>query len=411
MFKLRSHQIEKSKELLAILQKYKCVYLMGMVRSGKTITALETANLYGCKSVLFLTKKNAISSIEDDHNKMGYNYKLMVINYESLHKIESNDFDLIIYDEAHGLSSFPKPAKRVKEIKKRFSKIPCILMSGTPAAESGSQYYHQFFVSDYSPFRNYTNFYKWSKDFVNVTQKRIGTHTVNDYTNSRDIAIKARINPYTVVMTQKDAGLETIINEQIIYIDVPVKIDSLAKRLIKDKAIEGKTGVILGDLPAKLQSKVHQIYNGTVIIEKDDGTTEGIILSDYKVKAIKDIFKGKKIAIMYYYQMELEMIKNVFLDDLTLCLDEFNATDKNFTIQQSSVEGMNISKADCLVYLNFGFSGKNWIQSRDRLTVKGRKENNVFIIIEKGGINEKILKVVRDKKSYNIQSFKKDFKV
>lgn len=409
MLKLRPHQIEKSQELLKILQSKKCAYLKGEVRSGKTLTALQTAKLYGSKKVLFLTKKNAISSIEDDFLKFGFEYKMLVTNYESVHKITDTDFDLIIYDEAHGLSAFPKPAKRVREIKKRFSKIPCILMSGTPCAESGSQYYHQFFVSDNSPFKNYTNFYKWSKDFVNVTQKKIGTHTINDYTKSIDERINKFISQYTVIMTQADAGLETIINEQIITVEIPNKIQSLAKRLIRDKAIEGNTGYVMGDMPAKLQSKVHQIYNGTVIIEKDDETTEGIILSDYKAKTIQERFKDKKIAIMYYYQMELKMLKNVFRDNITVCLEEFNRTDKNFAIQQSSVEGMNISKADCLVYLNFGFSGKNYIQSRDRLTFKGRKDNNVYFIIEKGGINGKILNLVRNKKSYNIKSFKRDF--
>src|SRR5699024_2188645 len=165
----------------------------------------------------------------------------------------------------------------------------------------------------------------------------------------------------------------------------------------------------MGETPAKLQSKVHQIYNGTVIIEKDDGSTEGVILSSYKAKAIKERFKGQKIAVMYYYQMELEMIKNVFGSDITTDLDEFNDTDKNFAIQQVSTEGMNISKADCLVYLNFSFSGKSYIQSRDRLTVKDRKDNNVYFIIEKNGINGKILNIVKDKKSYNSRSFMKDF--
>src|SRR5690606_13322938 len=121
-----------------------------------------------------------ISSIQSDFDGMGYDYIITITNYESLHKLESYDFDLIIYDEAHGLSGFPKPAVRTKFIKDKFYDTPCIWLSGTPAAESYSQYFHQFFVSKFSPFKEYTNFYKWSKDFVNVTQKRIGTHTVND---------------------------------------------------------------------------------------------------------------------------------------------------------------------------------------------------------------------------------------
>lgn len=408
--KIRKHQEIKSKELLIKLKRYKCVYLFGEVRSGKTLTVLETAKLYAASNVLFVTKKKAISSIQSDFDLIGYDYKITIINYESLHKLESKDFDLVIYDEAHSISAFPKPSKRTKLIKDYFYNIPCILLSGTPSAESYSQYYHQFYVSAFSPFKQYTNFYKWSRDFVNVTEKRIGTHTVKDYSDANIKLIDRIINNYKVIMTQKDANFGVNINEHIINVKTPDRIERLAKRLIKDKAIEGKTGYIMGEMPAKLQSKVHQIYSGTCIIDDFEGNTKSVVLSDYKAQEIKERFKGQKIAIMYYYQKELEVLKSVFGCSLTICLDEFNSTDKNFAIQQSSTEGMNISKAECLVYYNFGFSGKNYIQSRDRLTVKDRKDNNVFFIIETPGINGRILNSVKDKKDYNLRSFQKDFK-
>ena len=411
-YKLRSHQIKASKEVLGVLNTYKCVYLRGEVRSGKTLTVLETAKLYRAKSVLFLTKKKAISSILSDYNNFGYTYDIEVINYESVHKVVNTEPDLVIYDEAHVLSAFPKPSKRVKIIKKMFSSIPCIWLSGTPAAESNSQYFHQFSVSDYSPFKKYKNFYAWAKEFVNVTEKLIGTHTVKDYTKLIPGAwelINAMLGLFTVTMTQKDAGFKVKIKEHLIRIETPEVLHKLAQRLIKDRAIEGKKGFIMAEMPAKLQSKVHQIYNGTCILEDIEGESIPHIFSDYKAKYIKDNFKNKKIAIMYYYQAELEILKIVFGDNITTDLDEFNDTDKNFAIQQSSTEGTNISKADCLVYYNFHFSGKNYIQSRDRLTIKDRENNDVYFILETPGINEEILNRVRDKKDFNLSAFKKSF--
>lgn len=408
--KIRPHQTQKANELLSVLNKYKCAYLRGEVRSGKTITVLETAKNYGANNVLFITKKKAISSILSDYEKIGYSFNLTVVNYESIHK-ENGRFDLVIYDECHTLGGFPKPAKRVKEIRKRFSKIPCILLSGTPAAETYSQFFHQFFVSDFSPFKEYINFYKWSYNFVIVSKKRIGTHEVNDYTNAKVSDIEKVISPYTVTMTQEEAGFDVDIKEMILTVETPNKIHLLAKKLIKDRAVEGKSGFIMAELPAKLQSKVHQIYNGTVIIDTHEGESDSIILSNYKAEFIKEKFKDKKIAIMYYYQAELNVLKQVFGSSITTDINEFNTTNKNFAIQQSSSEGMNISKADCLVYYNFGFSGKNWIQSRDRLTVKDRKENQVYLILETPGINGKILNTVRNKMDYNIKSFRKDFDI
>ena len=85
MYKLKEHQIEKSKELNEILLDYKIAYLAGEVRSGKTLTALEAARLYGAGKVIVITKKKAISSILSDYKNFGFDYEIVVINYDSLH--------------------------------------------------------------------------------------------------------------------------------------------------------------------------------------------------------------------------------------------------------------------------------------------------------------------------------------
>jgi len=405
---LYPHQIEKSKELEEIVRIKNIAYLIGEVRSGKTLTVLETAKNLNAKNVLFLTKKKAISSIESDFSKMGYSYNITVTNYENLHKIEGN-FDLVIYDEAHVLSAFPKPAKRTRAIRERFFNIPCILMSGTPATESYSQYFHQLWISSYTPFKGYGNFYKWAKDFVNVVKKRIGTHEINDYSDADYESIQQGIKDYTVTMTQSEAGLTVDIKEHILRIEPPEWIDKLAKKLIKDRAVEGRQGYIMAETPASLQTKIHQIYSGTVIIETFEGESKAIVLNDYKAEYIKQYFKGNKIAIFYYYQAELTMLLDAFGDGITTDLEEFNNTDKNFAIQFNTSEGMNLSKADYIVYMNLGFSGRNFIQSLDRMTTRERTENEVYFIIEKGGINEKILKAVKNKETYNLKSFRTDY--
>ena len=410
MYELRQHQVKKSNELLNVLKQYNIAYLAGMVRSGKTLTALKCSEMFGVNSILFVTKKKAISSIESDHKNFGFTYKLTCINYESLHKIESNNFDLVIYDEAHSLGAMPKKSKCTKLAKQKFYNIPCILMSGTPSTETYSQLYHQFYVSKYSPFKQYTTFYKWAKVFVNKKELRLPTHTVIDYSDAKVKEIDKVIKPYIVTMTQADAGFDVNITEHILKVETPKQIKSLAKRLLKDKAIEGKTGYILGDSPAKLQSKVHQIFNGSCIIETATGDTKTIVLSNYKANFIAEHFRSKKIAIMYYYQAELDILSQVFgPEKLTTDLETFNSKDVNLAIQQNTTEGMNLSKADCLVYYNLGFSGKNYIQSRDRMTVKERKNNDVYFVCESGGITSKILKAVRNKKDFNSRMFKKEF--
>ena len=409
MYKLKKHQIEKSKELNEILVDYKIAYLAGEVRSGKTLTALEAARLYGASKVIVITKKKAIPSILSDYENFKFPYQIVVINYESLHKLEDYNCDLVIYDESHSLSGFPKPSVRTKLCKKLFFNTPCILMTGTSAVESYSQYYHQFFVSAYSPFSQYKNFYKWVKDFVEVVEMKLPTHTVKDYSKANVAKIDEILKPYMVVMTQQDAGFNVKINEHYLTVETPLKIKIVVDILLKDRVVKGSAGYIFGDTPAKLQSKVHQLYNGHCIIEDVNGETSNVILDTYKVDFIRERFKDDKIVIMYYYQNELKMIESVFGEAVTTDIDEFNTTDKSFALQQNTTEGINLSKADALVYLNLGFSGKNWIQSRDRMTVMGRKNNNIYVICESDGITEKILESVTKKKNFNSRMFKQNF--
>jgi len=411
MYKLRPHQIKFSKKILEVLNTYKIAYLAGEVRSQKTLTALEAARLYGASKVIVITKKKAIPSILSDYKNFNFDYEIVVINYESLHKLDNYDCDLVIYDESHSLSGFPKPSVRTKLCKKLFFNVPCILMTGTSAVESYSQYYHQFFVSAYSPFSQYKNFYKWTKDFVEVVEMKLPTHTVKDYSKANVAKIDKILKPYMVVMTQQDAGFEVKINEHYLTVETPPPIKGLVKRLLKDKVIKGSAGYIFGDTPAKLQSKVHQLYNGHCIIEDVNGETSNVILDTYKVDFIRERFKHDKIVIMYYYQNELKMIESVFGEAVTTNIDEFNNTNKSFALQQSSSEGMNLSKAKYLVYLNLGFSGKNYIQSRDRMTVQSRKGNNIYFICESDGITENILKAVTKKKNFNTRIFKQNFEL
>jgi len=135
MKKLRDYQQQLSTQAAEILQDKKIVYLNFSPRVGKTLTALETCKKVNAQKVLFITKIKAFSSIQSDYDDFGYEFRLTIINKESIHKIDLNDFDLVVADEAHGLfSTFPKPNNFYKIYKKRFGHLPIIMLSGTMCA-------------------------------------------------------------------------------------------------------------------------------------------------------------------------------------------------------------------------------------------------------------------------------------
>jgi hypothetical protein len=404
--KLRDYQIDISNKANTILRKKKIVCLICEVRTGKTLMALNTAKLYQAKNVLFLTKKKAISSIESDYLDFGYkeHFKLTVINNESLHKIQ-NDFDLIIMDESHRFGSFPKPSKGAKEFKNRFSNLPLIMLTGTFHPESYSQIYHQFWVSDFTPFEE-TNFYKWAKTYVNIKERNFGYGNIKDYSNANYDLIKPIIEPYLITFTQKDAGFSTNVKEHVLTVTMSNLTYNLCNTLKKDLVIKGKHQNIVADTAVKLMQKLHQLYSGTIKFE--DGSTQ--IIDTTKADFIKDYFKDKKIAIYYKFIAELELLKQVFGEDLTTDLNEFNTTNKNIALQfVSGREGITLKNADVLVAYNIDFSATTYFQFKDRLTTKERTENNLYWIFSKNGIEHKIYKAVSKKKNFTSSIFKKDY--
>jgi len=374
------------------------LYLAMEVRTGKTLTSLGIANLLNKKNVLFVSKKKALSSINDDYLALKPDYDIEIINYESLHKLEDTSFDLIILDEAHSMGAFPKPSKRAKQVRELIKKSGAmvILLSGTPTPESYSQMYHQVYGIPNNPFKDYVNFYKFSKQYVNVKQRKINSLYINDYHDG----LKTIIDD-----SQKEAGFKVDTKEHILEVELEPITYKITSQLKRDRVVEGKDEVILGDTPVKLMMKLHQLYSGTVKFESGKST----ILDLSKAQFIYDNFWGQKIGIFYKFKEELNALKKIYGEHLCTELKEFDTTDKSIALQiVSGREGISLRKADALVYYNIDFSATSYWQSRDRMTTKERLESDVYWIFSKGGIEKDIYKAVTKKKDYTVNHFKKD---
>src|SRR5690625_5954245 len=144
MIELRDYQEKISTDAVKKLRTYGICTLWMEVRTGKTLTVWAAAEKYGARSVLFVTRKKAMPSIEDDYDLLDPEFKIVVINYESVHKFADGLYDFIICDESHGMGAFPKPSLRAKRMKKRVGDKSWIVLSGTTTRESVSRIYHQF---------------------------------------------------------------------------------------------------------------------------------------------------------------------------------------------------------------------------------------------------------------------------
>tara|TARA_R100000664_G_C2753712_1_gene141152 strand:+ start:863 stop:2092 length:1230 start_codon:yes stop_codon:yes gene_type:complete len=402
----RKYQAEIIDKGVGVLLKHGFLYLAMEVRTGKTLTSLGIAQSLFVNNVLFITKKKAIRSIETDYQKLAPKFKLVVINYESLHKAPMLKWDIVICDESHSLGAFPKPNKRAKAVKDIIFKTRAkvILLSGTPTPESYSQIYHQVFGIIKNPFSDCVNFYKFAHKYVKIKERKINGLFIRDYSNGSELIID-KMKPYTINFSQQEAGFKTKISEQVLYVDMDNITYDVSSKLKRDRVVEGEEEIILADTPVKLMMKLHQLYSGTIKFESGNN----MVLDYSKATFIKENFKNRKIAIFYKFKAELEALKITFGEDITTDLSVFKETKKHIALQiVSGREGISLKEADHIVYYNIDFSATSYWQSRDRMTTKNRMKNSVYWIFSKGGIEDDIYKAVTKKKDYTVRHFKKD---
>lgn len=411
MFSLYPYQIDNSKKAYEALKKHHIAFCCMEVRTGKTATSMNAAKLYGAKKVLFVTTKKAISSIKKDYKNFGFEdaFHLEVINYESIHKIEDDDFDLFILDESHKLGAFPSPSAKVKVIKEMALDLPIIYLTGTPTPESFSQIFYQLHVSSYSPFKDHKNFYSWVKSgYVHPPyERKIGHRTIPDYSRADKDKISEKIAPFLVTFTQEEAGFKQFPNEIFHNVKMKPFMQQIANYIAKDKYFSLNSLTVTAETAASEKNKIHQLCGGSII--DDEG--KGRILDESKILYIKSMFKSQKIAIIYTYKAEFEIIKKHF-PNWTNDPDEFNENrDRVFVSQYKSCrEGINISTGDCLIMYNTDFSALSYLQIIARMQTKDRvKPIYIHWIFSNIEIGKNNLKLNYDKYIYDTVKNKKRF--
>lgn len=400
--KIRKYQDIIATQASSKLVDFGVCYLSMECRTGKTITALSASDKFNAKSVLFITKLKAMPSVQSDYETLKPSFRLDVINYESSHKAKGK-YDLIIIDEAHSLGAYPKPSKRTQAIKELCKGLPVLYLSATPSPESYSQLYHQFWVTDYSPWKSYSTFYKWAKAYVDIQQKKVNGYLINNYSHAIKTRIDRDVKDIFISYSQEQAGFEVNINEHILTVPMNARTGMLIEELRNNLVAEINGEAILGDSPAKLLTKLHQLSSGTVITE--NGLHLAFDVS--KAEFVRREFTEKKIAIFYVYQSEAELLQAVFTN-WTDSPEEFQASTNKVFISQvrRAREGVRLDTADALIFFNLEFSYLSYEQGRNRLVSKERTAPaEVYFICSDCGIESKIIEAVHGKQDFTLSYY------
>jgi len=400
------HQIEYAEKCWNVLSDKGYVYLAGKPRSGKTYTAILTAEKCAnhIKSVLVLTKKAAISGW---HKFITNNTRLKktytVTNYEQVGtfkagmynlKLDPKDYDLVIIDESHNLGTLGKPSNRIKCIRKLCWNMPHIHLSGTAIVESPNSIYHQMCISKWSPFR-YRNFYDFFRVYGNPYYIKVMGRELQQYDKYKPELLD-RIDEFTVYMTQEDAGIAKELQavDKVHYVELQEAVKAVYNKLQKDKIYKFADGfTIVADSVMKLRTSLHMLESGIA----KSGNKYVELGNTEKVQYVKDTFGDTKdVGIMAHFIGERILLSMHF---------------KHATIYSSNAhsEGVDLSHLKYFIIFSSDYSGSKFIQRRDRIiNTEGSNTLLVHHILVKKAISEQVYNRVSKKQDFNNSTYVKE---
>ena len=402
---LLPHQTETIDKARPLLRQHGVVLLAAGCRTGKTAMALTLANELN-SPILFVSKKKALDSIRLDAEALGV--QCTVVNYESLHKVDFEAGSVLIFDECHYLSGYPKPGKAAKALRVMGKKAKSvILLSATPAIEASSQWFHIFWATgDRGPFKLFNSFYRWFKEFGISEKVRIaGGQEVETYKNVRP-EVATHVAKFSVVVTQEDAGFQiapTVVPHlihapELVYLCDKIKRDGILE-------IEGRTVVAEG--PAAKLQKMAMLCGGTLIDDNDEPFVfDGTAKLDFLLGKMK---KGRQYAIFTAYIKERDLICDVLGAHGWRCGEDMEALKSGEidcfvgSLKRYS-EGFDLSwlKNGAMIIYSLTFSGTTFHQILNRMIKFDRVDPAiVHILMIKGSVEESVFKAVNSKQSFN----------
>lgn len=389
-------QIKTAAEAFAILKEHGLVYIAGEERTGKLLASVVCAEMCPTvQEVLVLTTKKALKGWHEALDNYESIKNITVTNYHQAKNVKIKP-DLVILDECHNyLSGVPKPSGIWKDVKKLTGGLPIIYTSATPHAQGYWMLYHQFALSDWSPWKRQKTYYAWHSvygvpDLVWVQQRE-----VEQYKKCRDDIVKAQVHHLFVTCTRKELGFKHEPVDVVHEISLSEATRNCYNEIAKHKVYEFNDGnVLIADTLSRLRVSLHQIEGGTIKIKLTEKKSVTIDLANTeKIDFIKEKWGDtEKMCIMYHFQGEKTKLEKHFK--------------RAFILQATSnAEGVDLSYIDHLIIYSQDYSAAKHSQRRARQANKNRDEPiNVHFLIVPGAVSSQVYETVSLNKTNYVDS-------
>jgi len=351
----RPHQIEGAKWALETIRTHGLAYLSWQERTGKTLTALKTAEDSMCKSILIVTKKKAIAGWEETLGEWEHKKNYTVINYESIHKLKGS-FDFIILDESHhAISGIGRPSKTWKAVKKFTKGKPILYLSATPYAEHVGLLYNQFSLSDWSPFRADKSFFAWYTKYGIPNMIRTPYGLKDQKNTYKTEVVLQKCEHLFNFKTRKEVGIEH--EPTVNVVEVPLHEDTiqLMETWTTMQLLPIGDEPVLNDSDMKGRMVHYQLEGGTLKIDDESSI---ILEHTEKLDYCKANYDMNSTAFMCHFIKERSLFEEHLIHVYS---------------SDGHAEGVDLSHIDKLVIVSMSFKTSKYTQRIARQANHNRK--------------------------------------
>lgn len=411
--------LDYQKEILKRTKNYnKVAYYLDM-GLGKTFVGAEKLKMLNNYTNLIICQKSKVADWIEHFQKY-YNYhifdltkkanfrwfflengkKVGIINYDLIHRrTELNrlkDFTLMLDESSIIGNHRSKKTKAVLKLK--YSNL--ILLSGTPACKY-EKLYTQLKMLGYK--QNMNDYIEsFCKYYVNKKQG-FPLKIITGYKNIN--YLKKLMLKYGCIFLKTN---EVVDLPKMVTIDVDINNTSEYKNFKKDSVITVDDKKMLGDTSLKKMLYLRQlasVYNRNKLIALEDliNSTDDRLIIFYnfndEFKIIKDICEknNKSISVI---NGAIKDLKNYENENNSVTLVQY----------QSGAMGLNLQKANIIIYSSPCLSSELYEQSKKRINRIGQVNTCFYYnLITKNSIEEKIYKNLSLMNDYTLKLFEKEF--
>lgn len=326
----------------------------------------------------------------------GANTTVGVINYDLLFRRPelSNLTDFTLMLDESSLITNPT-SKRTKFILKKLNPKNVILLSGTPTSGKYELLWSQMHLLGWGISKDL-----YMRQYVDIDISN-GYPIITGYKNVD--RLKAKMRQYGCVFMKTEEVLD--LPEQR-FIERKIKPSKAYSEFKKTSYIEIDGKELIGDttLTKLLYSRMLcGAYN------------------DDKIDDLHDIIEStnNRLIIFYNFNVELERIREIIPDDRPISV--INGNEKDLTAYenydnsitlvqyQSGSMGLNLQKANTIIYFSPTLSSEQFEQSKKRIHRIGQKENCLYYKLV-SGIEHRIYDVLDMRKDYTDKLFEEDIR-